>query len=392
MSKHETYRIFHNIDDIDISEQDILDYDPDLLSTLLIDHTMTAKAQSADPSASPVNIFWATNDYYGLRLKENDTPLSDGYSYNDQITPDKITGKCRRVIMPRVLKDKQAQIVRTKDRAEVFTPSWICNAQNNLIDEAWFGHKNVFNFEILDDKGTHSWIVNENKIKFDQTDKQKSWKKYITDTRLEITCGEAPYLVSRYDTTTGERIPLGERIGLLDRKLRIVCENARSKAEWLEMARKAYMHTYGFEWQGDNLLLAREALLYTFIEYYIHYFNERDSKGSLILKDLPSNKTIKTIAEIISWNLWQMDGIKFTVPETCHQDTIIENTIFDCITTTVECEGCKTGNPLLHNGIYCKIRDWSIYEDYHRDSSGLIGKERCDKLFVNLVHKNNVKR
>jgi hypothetical protein len=33
--------------------------------------------------------------------------------------------------------------------AEVFTPSWICNAQNNLIDNTWFGRDNVFNKEIL---------------------------------------------------------------------------------------------------------------------------------------------------------------------------------------------------------------------------------------------------
>ena len=30
----------------------------------------------------------------------------------------------------------------------MFTPSWVCNAQNNLIDDAWFGRKGVFNEEI----------------------------------------------------------------------------------------------------------------------------------------------------------------------------------------------------------------------------------------------------
>lgn len=393
MSKKHSYRIFEHISDIDISEQDIMDYAPDILATLLIDRTMTLKAQQEYNSKTEVrNIFWATDDYEGIVLEDGDLPLNDGYHYNDPIMPENITGKGRRIIMPRVLKDKRAQIERTKDKAEVFTPSWVCNAQNNLIDEAWFGRKNVFNTETFDADGIHSWIVNDEMIHFEEKDKQKSWKKYVTDTRIEITCGEAPYLVSRYDTTTGERIPVGKRIGLLDRKLRVVCENAQSKAEWLEMARKAYTHTYGFEWQGDNLLLARESLLYTFIEYYIHHFNEKDNEGNIILKDLPSSKTIKAIAEIISWNLWQMDGIKFIVPDTCHEDTIVENTIFDSITTTTECEGCKAGNPLLHNGVYCKIRDWSIYEDYHKDSSGRIGKDRCDQLFVNIVHKNNIKR
>lgn len=78
---------------------------------------------------------------------------------------------------------------------------------------------------------------------------------------MEITCGEGPYLVSRYDTTTGDFIPVEERIGLLDRKLRVISENTETSGEWLEMAQKAYKNIYAFEWQGDNLLLAREALL-----------------------------------------------------------------------------------------------------------------------------------
>lgn len=28
-----------------------------------------------------------------------------------------------------------------RDKAEVFTPSWVCNAQNNLVDNQWFGKK-----------------------------------------------------------------------------------------------------------------------------------------------------------------------------------------------------------------------------------------------------------
>jgi hypothetical protein len=39
---------------------------------------------------------------------------------------------------------------------------------------------------------------------------------------MEISCGEAPYLVSRYDTVSGNIISVDDRIGLLDRKLRVV--------------------------------------------------------------------------------------------------------------------------------------------------------------------------
>ena len=49
--------------------------------------------------------------------------------------------------------------------------------------------------------------------------------------RLEISCGEAPYLVSRYDTVTGETIPISQRIGLLDRKLRVISENTDTEEQ-----------------------------------------------------------------------------------------------------------------------------------------------------------------
>ena len=150
----EKYRIFEHISEVDISEQDIWDYEPDVLNQLLIDHTMSAKArEEANDPTKVVNIFWATNDYDEQREGE----AKNGYRYDDQIMPDKIIGQNGRVIMPRVLKDKQLQIDRTKDKAEVFTPSWVCNAQNNLIDEAWFGRKEVFNCEVINEDGTHSF-------------------------------------------------------------------------------------------------------------------------------------------------------------------------------------------------------------------------------------------
>ena len=167
--------------------------------------------------------------------------------------------------MPRVLKDRIQQTRRSKDKAEVFTPSWVCNAQNNLIDEAWFGSKDVFNREIITEEGIHTWEPTET-VSFEGSG--KTWKDYIRDTRMEITCGEAPYLVSRYDTTTGEEIPLKRRIGLLDRKMRVINENVTSLDEWKKWAIIACRNIYGYEWQGDHLLLAREALFYTLLEYY----------------------------------------------------------------------------------------------------------------------------
>ena len=189
----------------DILENSILQDSPGLLSTLLKDHT-TSRGDAV------CNIFWATSDY---------EHLGKGYGYHDPILPELITGDNGQVIMPRVLKHKDTQSARVRDMAEVFTPAWVCNAQNNLIDEAWFGRKDVFNTEYTSEDGTHGWKTNPERISFPEG---KTWKDYVRDTRLEITCGEAPYIVSRYDATTGSVVPLADRIGLLDRKLRVISE------------------------------------------------------------------------------------------------------------------------------------------------------------------------
>lgn len=309
---------------IDIREDAILERSPELLATLLKDHTMS-RVKGHD-----YNIFWATKDY---------ETLGEGFLYSDPITPENITGEYGSVVQPRTCKDRQTQLSRSRDKAEVFTPSWICNSQNNLIDEAWFGRSGVFNIENDD----HTWTSNTNPITFPEG---KSWADYVREPRLEITCGEAPYLVSRYDTVTGQFIPLAERIGLLDRKLRVVSENCHTSGEWLTAAQDAYRNTYGYEWQGDSLLIARESLLYTFLEYYRAKFG----------KD-PLLKSIKNIAYIISWNLWQMDGLRCVIPDTCGQPHI-EHGLFGDEVVSRPCEGCRTGNIHLHNGVKCLIRDW----------------------------------
>ena len=228
---------------------------------------------------------------------------------------------------------------RIKDNGEVFTPSWICNEQNNLADDAWFGKKNVFN--ISEQK---KWIANESKIEFT---KDKTWQDYVKSIRLEISCGEAPYLVSRYDTVTGKSIKISDRIGLLDRKLRVLSENVDLENEWIDWSIIAVKSIYGYDLQGDNILLARENILYTYIDYYKDKFNKK-----------PSLDLIKEIAEIISWNIWQMDGLKFVIPRSCKNEIIKEYTLFGDIETKTECNGCKTNTYKDHNGIYCKIMNW----------------------------------
>ena len=271
------------IENIDINETEVLKQYPEVLEMLLKDHT------------TQQNIYWATDSY---------ADRGEGYQFKDAIIADSITGDNGMIIRPRSVKSKDEQTKRSKDMAEVFTPSWVCNAQNNLIDDAWFGKQGVFNAESPE----HTWKATTGKIEFPEG---KTWKDYVRDTRLEITCGEAPYLVSRYDTVSGMPIELAERIGLLDRKLRVVSENTETTGEFLDWCQEAYKNTYGYEWQGDHLLLAREALLFTFLDYYRAKFGEE-----------PLLKSIQYIAYIISWNVWQMDGLKFCPPgeEPCEDD------------------------------------------------------------------------
>lgn len=305
------------VTDLDVKENALYKSNEQVFKILLKDRT-TKK-----------NLIWAT-DNYALRGK--------GYQFDDAISIAAVTNHNGNLIKPRVAKSKKEQSVRIKTKAEVFTPSWVCNAQNNLVDNSWFGKEGAFNTET-----EKAWITNYEKVLFPEG---KTWQDYVKENRLEITCGEAPYLVSRYDTVTGEEIPVKDRIGLLDRKLRVVSENIDSEPEWYEWAEKAFQSIYGYDWQGDNVLLARENLLETFIDYYVEKFEV-----------YPINEYLLKIAEIISWNIWQMDGLKFVVPNSCHKQKPLQMSLFG-EEPEEECLGCKTNNPFKHNGIYCYVMDW----------------------------------
>lgn len=286
---------------IDILEDRLLHDEPGLLEVLLVDHS-TQK-----------NIFWATDSY----LAEG-----EGYGWHDCITVSAITGKHGSIIMPRALKSRDEQQRRSRQMAEVFTPAWLVKKMNDVIDE----------------EGSHAQDGLE--------DEFEPWQRYVLTMELEITCGEAPFLTSRYDSVTAEPIPVEERVGLLDRKLQRVNKFA-TDAEWTRWALLALANVYGYEWQGDNLLLAREALLATFVEYHEYRFGCR-----------PVSETIRKAAEIIAWNVWQMDGLKAVVPASCHDEKRVDAGLFETIETITPCPGCAKDDVLAHNGQRCRLRRW----------------------------------
>jgi len=286
---------------IDIREDYLLKKD-NLLEILLKDKT-TGK-----------NILWATDSY---------EKMGESYLFQSEIKTELITGEFGSLIQPRAIKSKEEQLYRTRDKAEVFTPLTIVKQMNDACDTEPVSEHN--------------------------------WQKYVALLKLEITCGEAPFIVSRYDPVSDsqELLPLSERVGFLDNKMRIVSKYCDTAEDWLKWAKIAFQSSYGYEWQGDSLLIARENLLYTFIDYY----QDKNNKT-------PSLELQKEIAEIIAWNIFQMDGLKYVIPMSCKKEEVIVKgveTLFGKEDDRVEekpCQGCENKTAKNHNGEYVKIRNW----------------------------------
>ena len=288
---------------IDIREDYLLKKD-NLLEILLQDKT------------TATNILWATDSYESQGKQF--APLAP-------ITTDLVTGKNGKLIQPRAIKSKEEQLTRTRDKAEVFTPLAIVKQMNEACDT--------------------DPVTNNN------------WQNYIALQKLEITCGEAPFIVSRYDPVSDSQalVPILNRVGFLDYKLRVVSKYCETKVEWLKWVKVAFQSSYGYEWQGDSLLIARENLLYTFTDYYLAQF-----------KETPSVALQKEIAEIIVWNIFQMDGLKYVVPMSCKTEQVTikgAETLFGKEDDRIEikpCQGCENRIVHKHNGVYAQIMDWQL--------------------------------
>lgn len=230
------------------------------------------------------HIIWATAAY---------SALGRGYGRGDEITARRITGAHSGIVKSRAQKELDQQAQRTRQRAEVFTPLSVCRNMNDWADELCFGHSDPSQTE--------------------------DWKGYVGARRLEITCGEGPYLASRYDAQSGEAIPIPERTGLLDRTLRTVGEHTETEEQWMAWAIRALQGVYGYEVQGDSLLIARINLLATFEDHLLARWGRA-----------PTPAEYQTLIRIITWNLWQMDGLTGRPP----------------------CEGAADGLPS------CRIFNW----------------------------------
>lgn len=249
---------------VDISEEGIANDSGTLLTILLKDRT-TKK-----------NIVWASPSYEGM---------GKPFCADQPIKKNLIIGSYDSIIQPRVEKNKRNQEMRTRKRGEVFTPPWLVDKQVSIVMN-----------EIGD----------------------ISFESFIALRWLELACGEAPYIVTRYDSVSGDIIPVDKRVGFLDRKLQRIAEGSTTEKEFIKWSKLAYESSYGYELQGDSLLLARENLLLSFCEHYDCKFGK-----------LPTMKVIKQIANIISYNIFQMNGLTKQTPYSSDSKNNIQLNLFD---------------------------------------------------------------
>lgn len=189
------------------------------------------------------NIIWATDPPEKLQ-----TVMYEPVTDRSQITTQQLGLTHYEVVLPRMMKQTDTQQQRTRKKGEVFSPAWVCNKMNNALDADWFGalgaEESAGQFTVELPQG---WQTVETPVQFPVCGgRTPAWVQYVQSRRLEVTCGEAPFLASRYDAATGEMIPVARRIGILDRKLRVVSENAATEAEWRKYATHAVQSTYGY--------------------------------------------------------------------------------------------------------------------------------------------------
>ena len=187
----------------DILEQSIFEKSPELLDLMLVDRTKSTAKKAH-------NIIWANDNY---------EHLGKGFEPTSEIVAAMIVGENSKLIQPRALKQKDVQKKRTKQHAEVFTPSWIVK---KMIDG----------------------------VEVENPEMTKDLDEFIDTTWLEITCGEAPFIANRYEMETGEMIDLYKRTGFLGRKLQRINAEVDDKEKWHDNVIRAYKASYGFEWSG----------------------------------------------------------------------------------------------------------------------------------------------
>lgn len=86
------------------------------------------------------------------------------------------------------------------------------------------------------------------------------------------------------------------------------------------------------------MLIARINLLLTFTDYYEERWQRR-----------PDDKLLRQMANKIAWNIWQMDGLKGTVPLGKPYEEFKQMTLFEMF---------NMEEPAEAEAVPCRIYDW----------------------------------
>ena len=113
--------------------------------------------------------------------------------------------------------------------------------------------------------------------------------------------------------------------------MQAINKNVDDMREWTKWTDRAFKCAYGYEFQGDNLFIARVNVLRCFVDYYRDKWNE-----------MPTKDTILKMINIITWNFWQMDGLKDTIPFSDTPAKIIDWKLTNSThTEVIEFRSCK---------------------------------------------------
>lgn len=205
--------------------------------------------------------------------------VTDGEPLDEtaEITPEWLMRHGVEQLRRRCDKSKTEQRARTKRRAEVFTPTSVVAYMVEQAESAKLG----VTVEELD---------------------TVPWRDRIQLRSADMCCGEGAFMTTLYDPITGEDIPEPERVGVLDRKLRLVVENAP-----MSMATRylltALRTSYACELVGDNVILARMNVLLAWREAYCR-----------VMGTSPSVAEMTEACEVICGTVMQVDVLTGMIP------------------------------------------------------------------------------
>lgn len=205
--------------------------------------------------------------------------------------PDQTSGRPSPFLGLEDLYGVQSQKDMPDEAEEVQTLcSW--NRKLNQLDEVWFQRSGVFNTPTAE-----GWIPAADPVYFEDP---FHWKKYVNQ---QIYVPDLDWGAALTFAGTSENLPLNERMGQLDRELRLVNENVRSQQEWQKRTSTMLARMLGCAKDPIRLFRARLCVLETCREAFQARFGH-----------LPSARDEKALAHIVARNLFQSEDELNTVP------------------------------------------------------------------------------